>query len=249
MSNYEIKLNNGTEAEFISVTSVLKLLDKSDALIPWALNQCESKFNHLLSDHIEGHMLIEDVEEYFKSSKYAYKEVSEEALDIGSQVHDIIEQYIKQGKDAIGDLKDEVAAGFYAFLEWEEENIEEWVSSEESVYSLRFGYAGTLDARAKFKDGRLMTVDFKTSKRIYDEYAMQIAAYDYAVEEMTGIKSDGVGVLRLDKETGIPEWKDFTKKRERSLHSFLALLQFYYLQKDRRLKNNPFVKEIKELYK
>jgi len=258
--------------ELPGVTTILKLLDKSDALMIWALNQCENKFNILLSDHIENHVQKEDIEQFFKDSKFAYKEVSGEALSVGSEVHGIIEIYIKNKIAKTGleltveqmweayiqklpqelrptTIRDQVIQGFFAFLDWEKQYIEEWIDSEKTVYSLAYGYAGTLDSKALFLDGVKRHIDFKTSKKIYDENYMQLAAYRFADYELTKEWSNGMGILRLDKETGIPEWVECTKKYDRSLDSFLALLKFYYLQKDRRLKNNPFVQFIKEQYR
>lgn len=273
MANYNIE-----SIEYPSVTTVLKLLDKSGALIPWALNQCEEKFNYLISNHntflgleIEGSICKEDVEQYFKEAKYAHRETSQEALSVGSEVHGISEIHIKNkiANTKIeltieqmwntyvqklephlrpATIRDQVMQGYFAFLDWEKEYIKTWIDSEKTVHSLAYGYAGTLDAKALFLDGKVRYIDFKTSKKIYDESFMQLAAYRLADYEMTKDWSDGMGILRLDKETGIPEWIECTDKYERSIDSFLALLKFYYLQKNRRLKNNPFVKHIKDLY-
>ena len=91
--------------------------------------------------------------------------------------------------------------------------------------------------------GKLAVIDFKTSKGFYDGYDMQIAAYAYAYAENTGREADEIGILRLDKLTGEPFYKDYTKKREAAFDTFCFLLQFYYRYKKRRLKNNPFVGE------
>jgi|GEM_PF-5374228 len=55
-----------------------------------------------------------------------------------------------------------------------------------------------------------------------------------------------MGILRLDKDTGLPEWKDYSDKYETKLISFLSLLDYYYKDKKRRLKNNPRVLGYKE---
>ncbi len=53
-----------------------------------------------------------------------------------------------------------------------------WVMSEATVYS-RLGYAGTLDAVAHI-GGRVLLLDVKSGERVYDEVALQLAAYRYA---------------------------------------------------------------------
>jgi hypothetical protein len=57
------------------------------------------------------------------------------------------------------------------------------------VFSHLYGYAGSMDALArKMNDGRgLVVLDWKTSNRLNDEYAYQVAAYAKALEEMTGV--------------------------------------------------------------
>ena len=39
---------------------------------------------------------------------------------------------------------------------------------------------------------------------------------------------EGCGVLRLDKETGLPEWKDTSKTYEQDLKVFNSMVQLYY---------------------
>jgi ElaB/YqjD/DUF883 family membrane-anchored ribosome-binding protein len=238
--------------EYPSVTTILDILDKSGALMGWAV-KCTGQY--IIDNYSEGC----DIDELVATAKREYRNVSDEAKDIGTEIHNKIEQYIKKGKDAVGEMDERVENAFIAFLEWESENIDEWIESEKNVFDPHYGFAGTLDAVAKFKDGRVMVLDFKSSKGFYDGYDKQISAYKYARDNLTGthdvvsydgsiykvtypeIKSDGCGILRLDKATGMPEFKDYTKKYDRQIKSFLQLTKFYYQDKKRRLKNNPRV--------
>lgn len=228
------------DISYPSVTTVLGILDKSNALLPWAVNCCVKYIEDALRDDADRHddaTILETIQK----AKYEWRKVKDEAADIGSEIHNLIEKYIKEGKDAIGELRPEVENGFLAFLEWESENITQWVESESTVYSTEHGFAGTLDAVAEMKDGRTLLIDFKSSKGFYDGYGKQISAYAIAYKERTGKDIDGGGVLRLDKVTGNPEWKDYSENMEQKGDAFLKLLEFYYADKKRRLKNNPFV--------
>jgi len=205
MASYTIE-----NIELPGVTTVLKLIDKSDMLIPWALNECEKKLGSLLSTIDEDIPIYntKNVLDIFSSSKYAHKEVSGEALSVGSEVHGIVEIYIKRKiKDSTKEhpieelwneyilkllpekrptiIRDQVIQGFFAFLDWEKEHIDKWIDSEKTVYSLIYGFAGTLDGKALFKDEKVRIVDFKTSKKIYDENYLQVSAYKYADFELT----------------------------------------------------------------
>ena len=239
--------------EYPSVTTILDILDKSSALMGWAV-KCTGKYI------IDNYNPESDITELVATAKKEYRNVSDEAKDIGSEIHNIIEQYIKSGRDAVGDMRDEVENAFIAFLEWEEMFIDKWIESEKNVFDPDICYAGTMDAIAQFKDGRIVAIDFKSSKGFYDGYDMQIAAYRAAREKLTGIYEvvsydgsiynvsydpitiTGSGILRLDKETGIPEYKDYSKKHEKNLKAFILLTEFYYTWKNRRLKNNPKTK-------
>lgn len=236
--------------QYPSVTTVLGLLDKSGPLTWWA-SGCACDF---IKDHIEeiknpdGPHVIDQL---LKEAKAAFTKTGEKACDIGTQVHQAIEKYIKTGKDLSGKLMDEVQHGFLAFLEWESKNHVVWERSELEIISTRYGYAGTADAIAVINGHRYL-IDFKTSKAIYDEYRMQLGAYrkgwndEYASLE-GNTKIENVAVLRLDKESGEPEFKDLTKGIEDKERAFIKLLDFYYFEKKRRLKNNPFVKAIWEV--
>ena len=237
MSKYSIN-----EKEYPGVTTVLGILSKGDALKQWAVN-CAIDY---IKENYEKCIGIHEVFDLFNFAKKEWKTARDEAMDIGSEVHGLIEQHIKDDRIKLPTkLRPEVENGFWAFKEWESKNIDKWIESEQTVCCDEYGYAGTLDAIAKLKDGKIYLIDFKASKGFYDEYAMQVSAYKYARMERQDIKIQGIGVLRLDKETGIPEWKDYTDKYDRSIMAFQKLIEFYYAQKKRRLKNNPFIYDTK----
>ena len=51
-------------------------------------------------------------------------------------------------------------------------------------------------------NGEYAVIDWKTSKRIYPEYHLQVAAYAKAVEDIEGKPVDATYILRCDKKTG-----------------------------------------------
>lgn len=73
------------------------------------------------------------------------------------------------------------------------------IASELLVGDEKIGVAGTMDFLALF-DGKLMVSDWKTSNRVSDEYAMQVSAYMYLFQRMTGIKVDGCNLVQLSKK-------------------------------------------------
>lgn len=230
--------------EYPSVTTILGVLGKGDALLGWAVKCALNYIRANASDDI-------DLESVLQNAAIEWKNAREEAANIGSEIHTLIHKYIKFGKDATGALRPEVENGFLAFLDWEAEHKVKWISTELAVCSRVHGFAGTLDAICLF-DGKKYLIDFKSSKGFYDEFPMQLAAYRLAASEQ-GSQTEGCGILRLDKETGTPEWKDYSDMQLQAERAFVALVKFYYLQKNRRLKNNPFTlnfkpKATKEIY-
>ena len=291
MSKYIVSSDSMDQVELPGVTDILKQLDKSGALIPWALGLSEkwatqeieksaydTENERVVSlNHALGHV---------QDAKNHYKEVQTEALDIGSAVHDLIERHIKAKIEGVAvpfvmteELPEAVKNGFEAFLSWESENVIRWIESEVKICNHEKGYAGTLDAIAELKAIKkrpqgIYLIDFKTSKAFYPEYALQLGAYKEARQIMEGeylfeheyetiengekvkaytntthnypkIDILGAGVLRLDKETGLPKWKDYTPKINRYSAAFSKLVEFFYLFKDRRLQNNKWAQEVK----
>jgi hypothetical protein len=81
---------------------------------------------------------------------------------------------------------------------------------------------------------KLWVIDWKSSKAFYPEMSMQLAAYLRAAMDMqmlpTGDK--GVGILRLDKETGIPEFHDCTPNLDKDAERFIALAHYFNLSNE-----------------
>jgi len=140
-----------------------------------------------------------------------YDKVINDALEIGNDTHQWIEHYIKYGH-ACTEPEDYISKSVNAFLDWTTEYNPEWVDAERKVYCDKYKYAGTVDAVAKIND-RVCVIDFKTSKKVYKPYHLQVTAYAQAIKRMDGLRRWPLGIiLRLDKETGKFEHKVFEPK-------------------------------------
>lgn len=179
------------------VTTYLGIIDKSRALVPWAV---ELYRNHLIANI--GSLTMRHIEEGAK----LHTVKKEEAATIGSHVHKWIEGYIKKESPEMPEQK-EAQIGVNAFLDWVSANKVKFISSERIIYSRKYGYVGTMDIEAKV-NGELCLIDIKTSNNIYNSYYLQTAAYVRADEEERKVKYDGRWVLRLAKETE----EEFTKR-------------------------------------
>lgn len=212
-----------------SVTTITGQLDKP-ALIPWALKcmaqYIERDFQSFLAttNHNEESFILDykELMDTLERAKKEYRTVAQDALDIGSAVHHAAENYLIHGKEPLAP-SDEVTSGFLAFLEWMDEHRVEVIKTEYTVYGRTF--AGTLDLLAMV-DGVMTVVDFKTTKkpynnRPYPEWRWQTAAYRSETE------AEANSVLRLDKQTGMPDYYDLSKTYKRDLQVFRTLNQLF----------------------
>lgn len=171
-----------------STTSVTKIIDKP-ALINWAVNQT---VGYLRRNWLTGKPYRKSqIEALLARARDARLVTSRQATDIGTLAHDWCERYALAaiaGVPAIPELPygsandDRARLACEAFMGWVAQHEVEFLAAEKKVFSRELDYSGTFDLMARV-DGKLTLVDFKTSKRIYDEYELQLAGYAAAVAE------------------------------------------------------------------
>lgn len=200
--------------------------DSSGALTQWAANMvvvwikknCE--IIPYPTPESENNYLVHPDE--LNKARFEFRKVSQTALDIGSEVHNAIEKHL-QDKDYNTLTTKEAENGFQAFLAWEKEVDLKPIALEQTVWGDR--WAGTEDYLGYYK-GKLYVIDWKTSKAFYPEMRYQVAAY----RSVSGDNVEGCGVLRLDKETGLPKFHDTSKTYESDLAVFNCMVTLYYLR-------------------
>lgn len=212
-----------------------------------------SKVTYLYDDHpiprvndildiISNPYLMEwanKVGQYQHKSHTVYQD---EALAIGTYVHDFIHNYIMYGTlpdfSIILDsnIRKKTKNAFQAFLRWWEiissQEIE-ILMAEKSLICKYFG--GTLDLLIKI-NGKVYLVDFKTSKVPSYKHFIQLSAYRYLLEETEGIIVDGgCIILMLDKATSDFKEIGFYFNKEEAVNfmnqckdAFLSLVHTYY---------------------
>lgn len=184
-----------------------------------------------------------------KLGKQKYFFEKNKATTIGSRTHELIEEYLTSGTFAERifykippSMKKNVSIAFDNFKEWMNNManngyfISDIIAMEKVITCPYFG--GTVDCICRI-NGRVYLIDFKTSKKISPEYLLQVCAYTWIinsgyVESLPRI--DGVGIIRVDKETkhkyedlflnfDIPWQKDVLNKY---ITDFGILLNSYY---------------------
>lgn len=195
---YYVKIN-GEKWRPKSVTGVTGIKDKSQALVPWAL---EEAAKHLIACLEKGKKIDE---EQIIQAVFASQEYTERAADLGTKIHDWIEQYIKSKiskKNPAPEMPedDAVVIGVNSFLAWEENHKVKFLWAEKLIYSKKHDYIGKADFAA-IVDGKRCLCDNKTGNGLYDGVLTQTAAYLKADEEESGEKYDGRWAIRISKET------------------------------------------------
>jgi len=133
---------------------------------------------------------------YAKTGAEKSKQILKKRAGFGSTSHKLIEVTLKGETISRKNYDQYLLDSLDEFTKWSKEHTIISQAVEQHLWSDTYKYAGTCDCIA-ILDDKLMILDWKTSKAIYDEYWLQMAAYAYAFYEQTGIKVSGVGILQM----------------------------------------------------
>jgi hypothetical protein len=160
-----------------------------------------------------------------------YRQTQRDAADAGTMAHAMVEAFIRQRPyeppPGVDPQQAKLALLAYsAFEEWFEGTRIDLVEAEMHLVSQRYRFGGTPDAVGRIK-GQLTLMDWKTSKGIYADYLIQLAAYATLWNENRGEQiTGGVHCCRFDKTTGgfshhwwplealAPGWEAFVRLRD-----------------------------------
>ena len=123
----------------------------------------------------------------------------DEAADLGTRVHEIIEAHKNGQQINIDDAPDGVKSGVDAYLSWERMTKLEIVQQETQLICDCHRFGGTPDAIGRI-DGKLCLLDWKTSNSVYADYLIQLAAYKHLIEH--GYRLDNGEPLNLMLDGG-----------------------------------------------
>lgn len=185
------------------VTGTLDIIAKP-ALINWAkkvaLESAKAAIVKRLDGLPEKELLVSEdwVDEIIKEAKRKPDEIKDQAANVGTRAHALFERVFK------GDLPDEVdddlATPIDNFLDWLDSTGLEIVAGDTKVASLEHGYGGSLDGICRCPMlGTLVLIDYKTSNGIWPTHALQVAAYQHALNETYGVYCDEAHIVRFDK--------------------------------------------------
>lgn len=207
-------LPDGTQVP--SVTTILQVVGKP-ALVAWAarterelvMKSAVDVYTDYHNSNVKsGPAAFELALDQRIGKLKAYEKEQAKALDIGKQAHALAEWWIRKQLGQVAhepvDSRPEALQAFAEFQGvWARLHIKPLVV-EQAVWHPEQMYAGTMDLYAHpLKDETDLGVwDLKSSKAIYDEQWMQVAAYAKAVEAMGHGPCRHVGIIRLPKTPG-----------------------------------------------
>lgn len=236
---YRVTEGNSGARVVPSVTTVTRCIDlgKSPALMGWAAGKSVEYLREKLSKYADKPIDQTVLEGLLDEGAKAYRKKTDEASDIGREVHEFLEDAVLEWIDT-GSLPDDrgegvVAQAYRQFRNWVESRNVEPIAAEGIIYHPEVVYCGTFDLLCNLStpngDVATAVVDFKTSNRYYDEFKLQLRAYQHAVPFRAGnfIPSRTM-CLMLDKEGGpySEHWDDPGAAEEEWL-TFLGARQIY----------------------
>ncbi len=161
-----------------------------------------------------------------KVGKHRAEKVLKDRQILGTKAHKLFEKICLGEKIDTTGLHEEIQMDVRLFRNFKDKCIISYDALEQNLWSMIHKYAGTADfighyktnkewlvqgQKPKFMKKSFMIGDWKTSRDIYPEYWLQIAAYAIAFKELTGIELDGGfiahfrnGKIRIKEKT----WKE-----------------------------------------
>lgn len=193
---YAIKSPNDKDyIEYPSVTQLTGQIDKGESLLQWAVNQA---VDYIENQGIEIEFTPDKI---FKEARFAWKNSRDNSADIGAELHNIIEVYIKRAisknnplwldkvaiREFIKDWGEWYIIPFMQFYIWVRDNVKQFIESEKPVVHTNLCYGGTADFIFKNKQNETVLCDLKTKNTLYGDDKYQLSAYKLARQNMKGI--------------------------------------------------------------
>lgn len=206
------------------VTTVLGVIAKP-ALIQWSANMAVQYIKDRATD-VDIDTLINVV---IPEAKYAHRKKKEDAGLSGTDIHNMIEEYVKTAIDNYNGIiiEDEHEnKQIDNFLKWAKTNEIRFVESEKHLYSEEHWVGGIADLVFEWDD-ELFVGDIKTSSNVYPEHFLQMGAYCLMLEERGVVDETPKGfvVINLDKKGGIKVKKSYAIEQNKK--GFLSALNLY----------------------
>jgi hypothetical protein len=147
--------------------------------------------------------------------KAKWKEGNDKSKDYGTELHTVIEQYLKTGI-----VESSYTDFVQSYIDLDIVTRKDELLVEERLYSHEYKIAGTADIIRNEKDGGFSVFDLKTNKKFnlynpynefllaplqhltaseYSIYSLQLSLYAYMYQHLTGRRVNNIGVTYYDR--------------------------------------------------
>lgn len=171
------------------VTGILKVIDKSDALMGWAArNTAEAAIALLPGGELARMLEAVGPEGVTKALTARSSWKRDEAASLGTEVHTLADQLVRHEHPVV---PERAVKHVKAYSDWWANAGWTVRASEAFVIKAtpQWGYGGTIDLLCRDRDGCTVLADIKTGKGVYSEAVLQLTAYGNAekIQTATGI--------------------------------------------------------------
>lgn len=231
-----------------SVTTVIGAVLAKPALIEWAYRKGIEALGNELSapppyaDHEETEQArakwVEEASARAIEDR-AHDRQRRGAANIGTVTHEMIKAHVSgEGApsfpDADAETLDGARACFSRWLAWFVRNDPEKIAAEQSLVDDDLGYGGTFDFLCRI-DGRVVLVDWKTGRDVYDDVVYQLGAYDNLVTKHGLTPTDGALVVNIPQDGDVQAIEVPTRQVAAGFAGFKSMLQIYKARADIKL--------------
>lgn len=189
---------------------------RAAALMEWAKREIVSYAKDNFTKALKEGKIDEFVINYILDAAYGYPDKQKmTAAWQGTKAHDNAENWLNGNKF-------EQDALLNTFIRvWQDEAVELVATEIPLVWRSRgLGFGGKCDILA-YKDGKFILYDNKTSRSIHESYALQVAAYKEALEQMSpGLKISECKIIHLADTNNMSDWQ---KKQYNKLGNLIKI--------------------------
>ena len=218
-------------------SDLAKVCQDSFPLIMWSAKCAAEKFEDL----IEPGKPIDEIQkkEIYQQIKTAHRNTLEKAGDIGTNVHEHIEDYIKTDIEP-KIYNEQIKHSFGLFKEWWDDNkkfYEVMYLEKVCYHSLKF--CGTVDAVMRdAMTGEIIVVDWKSGSGIYKSHIMQCMFYLMALNEEFGFNCKRIMIVNAPKKGNLKIKSIDVKASDIKAAKCALMLYLWINKKERKVKKN-----------
>ena len=135
-----------------------------------------------------------------------YRKVRDKAADIGTVAHFMIECFLHNHEADLSEFSaadiEKANVAFANFRRWWDKEGFSIIEPEVQLVSEEYLFGGTIDAPSRDRDGKVVLLDWKTSKAINNAHRVQLAGYEQLWNEnRPDMPIERRAIVRIGKES------------------------------------------------